>query len=171
MKILTEALDLDYDEVRSYLYREQASVFDPASIKAREKLVGAQTDPKFIGQPFLPKENQPVEVPAPAPVAKKAGILSVKPLTDGTQTQINKGKPEKGGNPEMPNPIKDALDIEKVGSEEDKEKKELVSKTFGFDGTVPEKLLAKELVGRQYLARKKTRETMEIKKEEKNAQS
>ena len=134
MKILTEALDLDYTEVRDYLYKEQGTVFDGVTIEGRKKLGSANTDETMMGQPFAPKENQPVSlknargqgaIPKAAkaskeiPLNKFANLLSIKAIgtTDPIQTQINKGKPEKGGNPEMPDPMKESLKLaEKVAT-------------------------------------------------------
>ena len=139
MKILVEALDLDYEEVKSYLYREQASVFDNVAIEARKRVSGQQADPKMMGQPFLPKNNQPVNVPEPpAPTAKAASksngkgkkgastekgngkrikardYLSLQELPGekAIQTKIDQGKPEKGGKPEEPDVMEESMKLD-----------------------------------------------------------
>lgn len=141
MKILCESLDLDYSEVRNYLYQEQGTIFDPVTQDARKRINSQMTDETMMGQPFAPKTNQPVSVKAQsgtgaAPTAKSATTkkvrkLSMKPLNapevqetvteDSTehiqpvsseqdiQTAINKGQVEKGGNPEMRDPMSEAL--------------------------------------------------------------
>lgn len=134
MRLLTEVLDLDYNEVRDYLWAEQGTVFDPISNKARDKFNQSNTDETMIGQPFAPKTNSPVSTKtlpkSAAPVAKKAAslaagkvgkatqskYLTIKPLKPfnmdmSIQTQINKGKPEKGGNPEATDPMEKALEV------------------------------------------------------------
>ena len=159
MKILTEALDLDYTEVRDFLYSEQATVFDPVTIDGRKKIAANNTDETMIGQPYAPKTNKPVSLKAargqaaPAKAAKAsvdkkskfAGLLTIKPLKvlaaddfavpkDPVQTQINKGKPEVGGNPEMKNPMSDeavALDMPKMATSDStlsEEEKKVVAK-------------------------------------------
>jgi len=127
VKLLVEALDLDYEEVQNYLWNEQGSIFDPIAIESRKALSKSQTDQTMMGQPFLPKKNQPVPIvnPNPEATAKKAGLkrtadnlLSIQPLTpangnDPVQTEIDKGKPEVGGDPEERDPMAEAL---KLGS-------------------------------------------------------
>ena len=176
MKILTEALDLDYEEVRSYLYSEQASVFDAVAIEGRKKLASANTDETMIGQPFIPKQNQPVSTKArrgegASPQAKKAAgkvnrfskLLSLKPLTAGPldvpkvpslalpvakkdpiQSQVDKGKPERGGNPDPVDPMAKALELG-------------ASKAREFDvmgDTQNKRMTASKLVARNYKERK-----------------
>jgi hypothetical protein len=146
MRLLTEVLDLDYNEVRDYLWAEQGTVFDPISNKARDKFNQSNTDETMIGQPFAPKTNSPVSTKtlpkSAAPVAKKAAglktanvgkatqlkntanfiktakskYLTIKPLKPfnmdmSIQTQINKGKPEKGGSPDATDPMAKALEV------------------------------------------------------------
>jgi len=133
MKILCEALDLDYSEVRNYLYSEQGTIFDSVTQEARKRISGTVADETMMGQPFAPKTNQPVPVKAQTgtgaePNTKKAAgkqsladkkkrLLSLEPLIatkDPIQTEINKGAPEVGGNPEIPDPNKEALKIEPI---------------------------------------------------------
>jgi hypothetical protein len=186
MKILVEALDLDYTEVRDFLYNEQATVFDPVAIDARKKIAATNTDETMIGQPYAPKTNKPVSLKAargqaaPAKAAKAskatpknkyADLLTIRPVgstaakfylpKDPIQTLINKGKPEKGGNPEPTNPNKDALNIDPIkASKEVEGQKELevLSKIFGDKtDSKNEKLLKASLVGKQF-DRHKTKE-------------
>jgi len=150
MKLLTEVLDLDYNEVRDYLWAEQGTVFDPVAQKARAT---PGVDETMLGQPFAPKTNAPVSTKTlpknAAPVAKKAAsltaslnvgkstqtlnstniekttknkYLTIKPLKPfqlekGIQTQINKGKPEEGGNPEVVEPLEKALELKTFSAE------------------------------------------------------
>lgn len=168
MKILTEALDLDYEEVRNYLYREQGSVFDPVARKARETMGTKVEDETMLGQPFLPKHNNPVSLKSQTgknaePHAKKSAslsrkLLSVRPLTaadpvkkDPIQTEIDKGKPEKGGNPEVQDPMAKALEI-KLSTKEDTGP---VSKVFDVDGSdINRSLIRKSVVKKSYNSRK-----------------
>jgi len=182
MKILTESLDLDYEEVRSYLYSEQASVFDPVAIEGRKKISGANTDETMIGQPFIPKQNQPVSTKArrgeaATPQTKKAAskggayskLLSLKPLgagildvakvpdltklpeakADPIQTQINKGKVEKGGDPAARDPMAESLKLE-AGK-----KSESTERVFDvLSDTQNKRMVNKTLVGKNYKGRK-----------------
>lgn len=123
MKILTEALDLDYDEVRNYLYAEQGTVFDNVTVEARKALSKTNADETMMGQPFAPKNNSAVSSKALPknvdPKAKKAAskmnLLSIQPinkLDSDIQTKIDQGKPEKGGNPKVKDPMAEALKLE-----------------------------------------------------------
>ena len=168
VKLLVEALDLDYDEVQNYLWNEQGSIFDPVAIESRKALAKTQTSQTMMGQPFLPKKNQPVPIQNvnPEATAKKAGLkrtadnlLSIPPLTpangkDPVQTQIDKGKPEVGGDPEERNPMAEAL---KLGapkkSESDKKPK---SKTFDMENGSFDKSIHKKSLGTRYAHRNDT---------------
>ena len=180
MKTLTEALDLDYEEVRSYLYSEQASVFDSVAIEGRKKIAGTNSDETMIGQPFIPKQNQPVSTKARkgegvAPAVKKAGkfssLLSLKPMAgvldvpelavpeialpeakkDPIQSQIDKGKPERGGNSPDVDPMSKALDIVSALKAEDKDP----GRTFDVMGeTQNARMVASKLIERNYTQRK-----------------
>ena len=157
MKIMIDALDLDYDEVRNYLYSEQASVFDPIAQKARGKMVESQQDSTLIGQPFLPKTNSPVSVPPVQPQAKKASkfgnLLTIKPLKDGTQTQINKGVP-KMKEPEVDNFMNKSMEIETA------------SRVFGDEDDAYKKPINVSAIEKQYKERKKMKQTSSIVKKE-----
>jgi hypothetical protein len=120
MKILCEVLDLDYSEVRNYLYSEQGTIFDPVTQEARKRIGTNIGDETMMGQPFAPKTNNPVSTKSQTgtgaePNAKKASLLSIKPLKakkDPIQTEVDKGKPEKGGDPTPVDPMKESLKIE-----------------------------------------------------------
>jgi len=135
MKLLTEVLDLDYNEVRDFLWAEQGTVFDPVAQKARDKMGQANTDETMLGQPFAPKTNSPVSTKtlpkAATPVAKKAAglnsaniektakthkYLTIKPLKPfkmekSIQTQIDKGSPSRGASTEAKDPLEKALEV------------------------------------------------------------
>lgn len=190
MKILCEALDLDYSEVRNYLYSEQGTLFDPITQAARKRISGTTTDETMMGQPFAPKTNQPVSSKAQTgmgaePAAKKASkenkkenkkkkLLSIQPLVDATtetaakdpiQTQIDKGKPEKGGNPEPVDPMKKALEIETPKMAE-KEGTSPKPKTFDVQSsTTNKKYLTKKVIGKKYKKRKVNKENALVDKE------
>lgn len=128
MKVLVDALDLDYNEVRDYLWSEQATVFDAVTLEARKKMAATNTDETMLGQPYAPKTNQPVSMKtakgqaAPAKVAKAnkhASGLLLSPLrasSDPIQTQIDKGKPERGGNPKTKDPVAEAVALEPLSA-------------------------------------------------------
>lgn len=174
MKILCEALDLDYTEVRNYLFSEQGTIFDSITQNARKVLTSKNTDETMMGQPFAPKTNQPVSTKsqigkAVQPQAKKAAgklddkrrrLLSVKPLTlpkDPIQTQIDKGKPEKGGNPKPDDPMKESL---KLGAEapapadSDTEPKNEVRVFDTMGGGANEKYVKHSLIKKKFENRK-----------------
>jgi hypothetical protein len=134
-----QALDLDYNEVRDYLWSEQGTVFDPVAQKARAT---PNVDETMLGQPFAPKTNSPVSTKTlpknAAPVAKKAAsltkaaniekttntqkYLTIKPLKPfkmekSIQTQINKGSPAKGADQEVVDPMEKALEVKTFSSE------------------------------------------------------
>ena len=103
------------------------------------------------------------------PVAKKAGkerkeFLTIKPLyvhaeKDPIQTAVDKGKPEKGGNFNIENPIKDIQEIAKLNTvdndkkqekQEKQEKNSLKSKVFDIE-TSSGKPISEAVVKKQYL--------------------
>lgn len=131
VKTLVEALDLDYNEVRNYLWNEQGSVFDSVAIDNRKKNSQQYTDQTLMGQPFLPKSTNPVNVPTPNPQAKSASKLdlNIQPLnkvgsgdntekdsdssevdsvSDGIQKEVDKA--QKGSIPKAPDPYASAVE-------------------------------------------------------------
>ena len=167
MKILCEALDLDYSEVRNYLYSEQGTVFDNVTQESRKAIAGQNTDSTMMGQPFAPKTNQAVSTKSQTgstaePTAKAASrekkakqLLSIKPLfetpKDPIQTQIDKGKPEKGGNPEPVDPMEESLKLGTAKKEADS--KPLLPKSRIFDVstvTANNKYVAESVIKKKY---------------------
>ena len=182
MKILCESMDLDYSEVRNYLYSEQGTIFDPVTQEARKRVAGTNTDATMMGQPFAPKTNQPVSTKSQAGTgaeptakaaskeAKKKKLLSVKPLVDAAkdpiQTEIDKGAVEKGGDPDPVDPMKEALKLDTANKTKEDEKKESKSKTFDVSKDIGNKRYLKHsVVEKKYDKRKISQTDALVKKE------